>query len=147
MNRREYIRVFSFWFLVCTDRLTRNQKQETRNGFSLVIPSAAATTATSITSATTASAATSTTTASGSTATTAASTARSSAAAFAHGTGFVYNQRTAQEILAIARLNRPVGFFVVAEFRESETARIACEFIANDLHGIGLKSGSSEPVL
>jgi len=44
-------------------------------------------------------------------------------------------------------LNRPVGFFVVAEFRESETARIACEFIANDLHGIGLKSGSSEPVL
>jgi len=49
--------------------------------------------------------------------------------------------------LAIAGLNGTVGFFVVAKFRETETARLPGEFIADNLNGICLKSGAREPVL
>ncbi len=71
----------------------------------------------------------------------------STAATLAHGPGFVHHQRTAEEILAIAGLNGAVGFFIIAELGESEPARIAGEFVANDLNRIGMKTGAGKPVL
>jgi hypothetical protein len=44
-------------------------------------------------------------------------------------------------------LNGAVAFFVVAKFRETETARLPGKFIANNLNRISLKSGPREPVL
>jgi len=92
-------------------------------------------------------AAAATTAASRSAATTAATSTRPTASAFAHRTGFIYHQRTAQKILAIAGLNGSLGFFVVAKLREPETTRLTGELIADNLDGIGLKSGPCEPVL
>jgi hypothetical protein len=80
-------------------------------------------------------------------ATTTAASTGPTASAFAHRTGFIYHQRTAQKILAIAGLNGSLGFFVVAKLREPETTRLAGELIADNLNGIGLKSGPREPVL
>jgi hypothetical protein len=88
-----------------------------------------------------------TTTASRSAATTAATSTGPTASAFAHRTGLIYHQRTAQKILAIAGLNGSLGFFVVAKLREPETTRLTGKLVANYLYGIGLKSVPGEPVL
>jgi hypothetical protein len=84
-----------------------------------------------------------------STASTTATTTRAAAptSAFAHRAGLIHYQRTAQKILAIAGLNSALGFFVVVEFREAETTRLAGKLIADNLNGIGLKSVPCEPVL
>ena len=92
-------------------------------------------------------AAAATTAASRSAATTAATSTRPTASAFAHRTGFIYHQRTAQKILAIAGLNGSLGFFVVAKLREPETTRLTGKLVADNLNGIGLKSVPREPVL
>jgi hypothetical protein len=78
---------------------------------------------------------------------TAAASAGTAAPAFTHRPGFVYHQRTAQKILAIAGLNGSLAFFVVAKFREPETTRLTGKLIADYLYGIGLKSVPGEPVL
>jgi hypothetical protein len=88
-----------------------------------------------------------TTAAARSAATTTATSTGPTASAFAHRTCFIYHQRTAQKILAIAGLNGTLGFFVVAKLREPETTRLTGELIADNLNGIGLKSVPGEPVL
>jgi hypothetical protein len=45
--------------------------------------------------------------------TSSAATAATTSAAFAHRSGFIYNQRAAQKVLAITGLHGPVGLFVV----------------------------------
>jgi hypothetical protein len=88
-----------------------------------------------------------TTSASRSAAATTATSTGPSTSAFAHRTGFIYHQRTAHKVLAIAGLNGSLGFFVVAKLRKPETTRLTGELIADNLDGIGLKSGPREPVL
>jgi hypothetical protein len=73
-------------------------------------------------------------TASTPTTTAAAATAGSAAPAFAHWPSLVHYQRSAEEILAIAGLNCAIRFFIVAEFREPESARLTGELIADDLN-------------
>lgn len=70
-----------------------------------------------------------------------------SAAAFAHRPGFVHHQCSSQEILAVAGLNRSIGFGVVGEFRESETPGLSGELVANNLDRISMKSGLREEIL
>jgi C4-dicarboxylate transporter len=62
-----------------------------------------------------------------------AASSASSSATFAHGSSFIYHQRTAQKILAVAGLNGAVRFFVISKFREAKSSRLTCELIANDL--------------
>jgi hypothetical protein len=78
---------------------------------------------------------------------TATTTAGPATPAFAHWPSFIYHQRTAQKVLAIAGLNGSLAFFVVAKLRESETTRLTGKLIADYLYGIGLKSVPREPVL
>jgi hypothetical protein len=78
---------------------------------------------------------------------TTAATTGPTASAFTHRPGFIYHQRTAQEILSIAGLNGSLAFFVVAKLRKPETTRLTCKLVADDLNGIGLKSVPGEPVL
>ena len=108
---------------------------------------AASTPTTAASTVSTLASASATTPATGSAATTATPTAGSSASAFAHRAGLIHYQRTAQKILAIAGLNGSLGFFIVAEFREPEAARLTGKLIADNLNGIGLKSVPREPVL
>ena len=111
-----------------------------------MIAAAPATTAASAVSTFASAAATAPATRSTAAITTAAS-AGPAAPAFTHRPGFVYHQRTAQEILAIAGLNGSLAFFVVAKLRKPETTRLTGKLVADDLNGIGLKSVPGEPVL
>jgi hypothetical protein len=87
--------------------------------------------------------------ATGSTAATSATTTTTgpAAPAFAHRSGFIHHQRTAQKVLAVAGLNGSLGFFIVAKLREPETTRLTGKLIADNLNGIGLESIPREPVL
>jgi hypothetical protein len=112
-----------------------------------VVAAAATTTAASAVPAfASASAATSATWTAAATSATATATGPS-ASAFAHRPGFIHHQRTTEKILAIAGLNGAIGFFVVTELREPESARLTGKLIADDLNGIRLKSVPREPVL
>jgi hypothetical protein len=64
----------------------------------------------------------------------------SATTAFAHGTRFVHHQRPAEKVLAIAVLHGAVRLFIVAELREAEAARVAGEFIADDLNRVGVEA-------
>jgi len=70
-----------------------------------------------------------------STATTGPSTS-TAASSFAHRSRLIHDQRAAQEILTIAVLNGSLRFVVIPKFRKPESARIARELVANDLHRI-----------
>jgi len=48
-------------------------------------------------------------------------------------TGFVDHQITAGEVLPIQSIDRAIGFFVVVDFNERETARLARETITNQI--------------
>jgi hypothetical protein len=58
--------------------------------------------------------------------------------AFSLWTSLVYHQCPAQKILAVERRNHFFSFRVVANFRESKTARLSREAIAQQRQGIGL---------
>jgi hypothetical protein len=53
-------------------------------------------------------------------------------------TCFIYNQRAAQKILAVERFDGFVCFSVVANFSETETARLSGETIAQKRERIRL---------
>ena len=57
-------------------------------------------------------------------------TSAAGAAAFALRTCFIHDERAAQKILAVQRLDGFVCFGVVANFGETETARLSRETIA-----------------
>jgi hypothetical protein len=59
-----------------------------------------------------------------------AATSSAGASAFTLGTRFIHHQRAAQKILAVERFDRFVCFGVVANFGETETARLSRETIA-----------------
>jgi hypothetical protein len=44
-------------------------------------------------------------------------------------------------------LYHPIRFLVVSKLGESESTRIASKLIANNLNGIGMKTGPREPIL
>jgi len=67
-----------------------------------------------------------------------AATSAAGAAAFTLRTSFVHNQRAAQKILAVERFDGFVRFGVVANFGETETARLSRETIAQQRERIRL---------
>jgi hypothetical protein len=67
-----------------------------------------------------------------------ASTTAASPAAFTLRTRFIHDQRAAQKILAVERFNRFVRFGVVANFGETEAARLSRETIAQKCERIRL---------
>jgi hypothetical protein len=66
------------------------------------------------------------------TATETTATAATAAALFL-GTSLVDDEIAAAKVLAIESINRAIGFFVVGNFDESETARLAGEAITNQI--------------
>jgi hypothetical protein len=113
----------------------------------MVAATATASTTTAAPAVSTSASTTAATTARTATTTSAAAATGTAATAFAHRPSFIHHQRTAQKILAIAGLNGAFRLFVIAEFREAESARLTGEFIADDLNRIGLESVPSEPIL
>jgi hypothetical protein len=97
-------------------------------------PTAAATT----TSAVTAAAATTTSAVAGTT------TTAPSAATFTLWTRFVDHQRAAEEIFAVESGDHLFGFGVVANFRETKTARLPRETVAKQGERIGLHADFRE---
>ena len=86
-------------------------------------PAAATATATAAATATTASAEAA--------ASTAATSAAPTTAAFALWTGFVDNDLPAHQVLAIERLDGPVGLFIIVDLNEPEPARLTGEAVAD----------------
>jgi hypothetical protein len=67
-----------------------------------------------------------------------AATTAAGASAFTLRTGFIHHQCAAQKILAIERFDRFVSFGIVADFGETETARLSRETIAQKRERIRL---------
>jgi RNase P/RNase MRP subunit POP5 len=67
-----------------------------------------------------------------------AATSSAGAAAFSLRTRFIHNQCAAQKILAVERFNRLVGFAVVANFGETESARLSGKTVAQQRKRIRL---------
>jgi hypothetical protein len=70
--------------------------------------------------------------------TTTATTRASSTATFAgnHGTGFVYDQRAAHEVAAVASFDGAIGCGVVVNFHEAKPACLAGKTITHYIHAI-----------
>jgi hypothetical protein len=98
---------------------------------------AAATTASAVT--TTPASASTTTPASASTTMPAAST--TSAATFALRTSLIHHERAPHEFAPIERRNRLFRFRVVANFCEAKTPRLTCETIPKQSERVGLHAG------
>jgi hypothetical protein len=69
-----------------------------------------------------------------------AATSAARAATFTLRTRFIHHQRAAQKILAVERFDGFVCFGVVANFGETETARLSSETIAQKRERIGLNA-------
>jgi hypothetical protein len=111
-----------------------------------VAASAATTTAAAATSVatTTAAAVTTASTTASATAAAASSAASPTTSAFALGPGFVHYYFAAFEIFSVECGYCFIGFPVVADFYESESARLPRKTIADQCYGIGLDSGFTE---
>jgi len=90
----------------------------------IIAPAATAATATPT-------AATATTASAEAAASTAATSAAPTTAAFALWTGFVDDDLPAHQILAIQRLDGPVGLFIIVDLNEPEPARLTGEAVAD----------------
>jgi len=111
-----------------------------RSELAIAAATSAATTVTAAASSTTAATTSAAVTAASSTTapTSVASTSPAGTAAFTLGTRFVDHERAAQKILAVERFDRFVRFGVVANFGETETARLSRETIAQKRERIRL---------
>ena len=107
-----------------------------------VAASAAASTAASATAATTTAVSTavaaSATAAKSAAASTAASAAASATTAFTLRAGFVHYDLAAFEIFSVESCNGFIGFAIITDFHETESARLARKTIADQCDGIGL---------
>ena len=60
---------------------------------------------------------------------------------------FVYDQGTAEKVLAVQRGDGFIGLFIIGDFHEAEAARLSGETITNHGDAIGLHTRLSEPCL
>lgn len=63
-----------------------------------------------------------------------------STAALLLRTCFIDDEVTAAEVLAVHGIDSAVGFFVIGDFDESETARLTSEAIANEIDSRGINA-------
>jgi hypothetical protein len=61
-------------------------------------------------------------------------TAATAAAALFLWTGFVHHKIAATKVLAVQGVDRSVGFFVIVDFDESETARLARKTVTDEVN-------------
>jgi hypothetical protein len=79
---------------------------------------------------------------------TAAETATAAtAAALLLGTGFVHHEIAAAKILAVHGIDRAIRFFVIGNFDESETTRLAREAITNEIYSRGINTSLREKIV
>jgi hypothetical protein len=64
-----------------------------------------------------------------------------------HGARFIYDYYAAHQILAVAMIDCLLGGGGVANFHESEAARLACESVPHDGYGVDRDSMSGEKIL
>ena len=86
------------------------------------------------------------------TATATASTATEAAAATTTGagllrTGFIDDQIAAAKVLPVHGIDRTIGFFVVGNLDEGETARLARETITNEIDCRGINTSLREKIV
>jgi len=70
--------------------------------------------------------------------------ATTTAAAFGLGPRFIHHQIASTKVLAVHRINRAIGFFVIGDFDEGETARLSCKTIANQIYCRGIYTALRE---
>src|SRR5579884_2300459 len=77
------------------------------------------------------------------TATAAAISAATAAATAALGLGtrFIHHQIAPAEILAVQRIDGPIGFLIIGDFNESKTPRLTREAVPNQIHRRGADPG------
>src|SRR6185369_1589029 len=81
-------------------------------------------------------------------ATTATETATTTtAAALLLGTSFVDDEIASAKVLAVHGIDRTVGFFVIGNFDESETTRVAREPITNEIDSRGVNTSLREKIM
>jgi hypothetical protein len=68
----------------------------------------------------------------------------SATCAFALGAGFIHHESAAEKILAVQSGDGFFRFGIILDFREAETAGLACESIAKKRQRIGLNADFSE---